>query len=184
MSYKNILQRADRFFQSVMADQPQNLQCGRGCSLCCHGLFEIGAADIPLIAEGLAKLHPKRRQMIVRKAAEIMAASQHPALRDSSPGEKQNFFDRTASTPCPNLNDAGECMIYEHRPLVCRTFGLPLRDRDRYLGDVCELNFNAATDEERMQAAWDLQWEDALGPEDQYTIPEAIVIIARTRGWL
>ena len=183
MSYKNILHRADRFFQSVMAAQPQNLQCGRGCSLCCYGLFEIGAADIPLIAEGLARLHPKRRQMIVRKAAEIMATSQHPALRDSSPMEKKNFFDRTASTPCPNLNDAGECMIYEHRPLVCRTFGLPLRDGDRYLGDICELNFTNAPQRDRETAAWDLQWEDALGAEDVYTIPEAIVLVARMRGW-
>jgi len=184
MSYKTILAHADRFFQSVMAAQPQNLQCGRGCSLCCYGLFEIGAADIPVIAKGLAKVHPKRRRMIVRRAVEILATSQHPRLRECSPIEKQSFFDRTASTPCPNLNDAGECMIYEHRPLVCRTFGLPLRDRDRYLGDVCELNFTKATEEECVQAAWDLQWEDALGPEDQYTIPEAIVLIARTRGWL
>src|SRR5436853_3382410 len=107
--------------------------------------------------------------MIVRKAAEIMTTSQHPALRDSSPMEKEAFFDRTASTPCPNLNDAGECMIYEHRPLVCRTFGLPLRDGNRYLGDICELNFTAATDAQRLDAAWDLQREDALDPEDEYT---------------
>jgi len=31
------------------------------------------------------------------------------------PIEKDEFFDRTASTACPNLNDAGECMIYDHR---------------------------------------------------------------------
>ena len=38
-------------------------------------------------------------------------------------------------------------MLYEYRPLVCRTFGLPLRQGDRYLGDVCDLNFNEASDE-------------------------------------
>jgi hypothetical protein len=45
------------------------------------------------------------------------------------------------------------------------------------------LNFTAASDDERKAAAWDLQWEDELGPEDQYTVPEAIVLIARMRGW-
>ena len=35
-----------------------------------------------------------------------------------------------------------------------------------------------------MRASWDLEWEDVLGPDDQYTIPEAIVLIARTREWL
>ena len=182
-TYKSILNRADAFFRSVMETQPQNLQCGRGCSLCCYGLFEIGAADVPVIADGLAKLHPSRRAAIIGRAVEIVASSRHPNLRECSPIEKEKFFDRTASTPCPNLSESGECMIYDSRPLVCRTFGLPLRDGRKYIGDVCDLNFTEASDHETLSAAWDLQWEDALGPEDEYTIPEAIVLAARLRGW-
>ena len=177
-SYKRVLERADEWFRSVTAEQPQNLQCGRGCSMCCYGLFEIGSGDIPLLDEGLSKLHPSRRNMIVRRAREI----DHPNIREISPIEKEAFFDRTASTPCPNLDERGMCMIYEHRPLICRTFGLPLRNGAKYLGDVCELNFTQASDEEKRSASWDLQWEDELGPEDDYTIPEAIVLIARMRG--
>jgi Fe-S-cluster containining protein len=183
-AYTRILDRADAFFRDVIEKQPQNLQCGRGCSLCCYGLFEIGAADIPVIAEGLAELHPARRQRIIRRAQDIIASSNHPVLREASPVEKDEFFERTASTACPNLSDAGECMIYEHRPLVCRTFGLPVRDGDRYMGDVCDLNFTAASREEKRAAAWNLQWEDELDPEDSYTVPEAIVLAARVRGWL
>lgn len=181
--YKRILSEADEFFASVMRTQPQNLQCGRGCSLCCYGLFEIGSGDVPVLADGLAKLHPARRKKIVRKAREIVESSAHPDLRECSPIEKEAFFSRTAETPCPSLDDSGACMLYEHRPLVCRTFGLPLRDGATYLGDVCELNFTTASQSEKEAAAWDLQWEDELGPEDQYTIPEAIVLIARMRGW-
>jgi Fe-S-cluster containining protein len=184
MSYRRILDEADAFFRAVMQSQPQNLQCGNGCSLCCYGLFEIGAADVPVLAEGLQKLHPMRRRSIVRRAAKIVAESRHPNIREATPAEKDEFFHRTASVACPNLDDSGMCMIYEHRPLVCRTFGLPLRDGDRYLGDICDLNFNEATDEQRQAAAWDLQEEDPLDPEDEYTIPEAIVLIARMRGWL
>ena len=183
MSYRDILQRADRFFASVTESQAQNLQCGRGCSLCCHGLFEIGSGDVPVIADGLAQLHPSRRQKIVRRARALVESSAHPNLRECSPDEKEAFFDRTASTACPNLDDSGACMIYEHRPLVCRTFGLPLRDGDNYLGDVCELNFTTAGDGEKQAASWDLRWEDELGQEDEYTIPEAIVLAARLKGW-
>lgn len=182
--YKHVLEKADRFFSRVTAEQPGNLQCGKGCSLCCYGLFEIGSADVPTIAEGLASLHPMRRRKIVRRAAEIVADSRHPNLRECSPEEKEAFFERTASTPCPNLDDSGACMMYEARPLVCRTFGLPLRDGERYIGDICELNFTSASDDEKQKAAWDLQWEDVLGPEDEFTIPEAIVLVARIRGWL
>ena len=183
-NYKQILDRADGFFRSVAESQPQNLQCGRGCSLCCYGLFEIGSGDVPVIAEGLEKLHPARRKKIVRAAADIVAASAHPNLRECSPAEKEQFFERTSSVACPNLSDSGECMIYDSRPLVCRTFGLPLREQDRYIGDVCELNFTDAPPETKMTAAWDLHWEDALGREDEFTVPEAIVLIARSRGWL
>ena len=182
--YKKILTRADEHFATVMQSQPQNLQCGAGCSLCCHGLFEIGSGDVPLIADGLEQLPPARRRKVIRKAQEVVEQSAHPNLRDCAPDEKEAFFERTQSTPCPNLDEAGLCMMYEHRPLVCRTFGLPLREKRRYLGDVCELNFTKSTRPERMSAAWDLSWEDVLGPEDEFTIPEVIVMVARMRGWL
>ena len=183
MSYREILDRADAHFHEVARKQPSQLQCN-GCSLCCYGLFEIGTGDIPVLAEGLAQLHPARRKAIIRRAVEIVASTAHPNLRDTDNREKDAFFDRTASTRCPNLSDEGRCLVYEHRPLVCRTFGVPLRESDHYRGDVCELNFKTATEEEKMDAAWDLNWEDELGPEDEYTIPEAIVAIARLRGWL
>lgn len=183
-SYKKILLRADEWFRSVAEAQPQNLQCGRGCSLCCHGLFEIGSGDVPVIADGLAALNPMRRKRIIRRALEIVESSEHPNLRDCTTKEKEAFFERTANVPCPNLDEEGMCMIYESRPLVCRTFGLPLRDGRKYIGDICELNFTVAPDAEKLQAAWDLQWEDVLGPEDEYTVPEAIVLAARMRGWI
>ena len=182
MSYREILDHADAFFHRVAKEQPEQLQC-KGCSLCCYGLFEIGAADVAVIAEGLDQLHPARRQMIVRRAAEIVETTGHPDLRDCTPREKEAFLHRTASTACPNLSDDGRCMIYEHRPLVCRTFGLPLRDGNRYVGDVCDLNFRTASDHEKIEASWDLRWEDEVGPEDESTIPQAIVAIARLRGW-
>ncbi|MFP5245882.1 MAG: YkgJ family cysteine cluster protein [Thermoanaerobaculia bacterium] len=183
-NYKNILDRADEHFSGVMRTQPQNLQCGAGCSLCCYGLFEIGSGDVPLIAEGLEAMHPQRRKKIIRRALEIVETSAHPNLRECSPQEKEEFFERTSTTRCPNLGDDGLCEMYEHRPLVCRTFGLPLREGRRYIGDICDLNFRQSTQAERMKAAWNLEWEDVLGIEDEFTIPEVIVLVARIRGWL
>jgi Fe-S-cluster containining protein len=182
-NYNKILERADQHFASVMEAQPQNLQCGAGCSLCCYGLFEIGSGDVPVIAEGLERMNPSRRRKVVRRAREIVESSAHPNLRECSPEEKEAFFERTQATPCANLDENGLCMMYEHRPLVCRTFGLPLREGRKYVGDVCELNFTQSTAAQRMAAAWDLRWEDILGVEDEFTIPEVIVLVARMRGW-
>lgn len=137
-----------------------------------------------MIAEGLEKLHPMRRRKIIRRAVEIVESNAHPNLRECSPEEKEAFFDRTQSTPCPNLDEEGLCMMYENRPLVCRTFGLPLREGRKFIGDICELNFTESTRDEQITAAWDLKWEDVLGVEDEFTIPEVIVMVARMRGWL
>jgi Fe-S-cluster containining protein len=183
-NYRHILERADAHFDAVVREQPQNLKCGAGCSLCCYGLFEIGSGDIPVIAEGLQQMHHRRRANVIRKAIGLVESSAHPNLRECSPEEKERFFERTQATPCPNLDDSGRCVMYEHRPLVCRTFGLPLREGRRYLGDVCELNFTNASRAEQLRAAWDLEWEDVLGIEDEFTIPEAIVLVARLRGWI
>lgn len=180
--YRKILERADSWFDQVSREQPAALLCRQGCSLCCQGLFEIGAADVVVIAEALGRLPASRRGEIEGRAQAIVRDSEHPDLREASPSEKEAFFEKTSSTPCPALDETGACMIYESRPLVCRTFGLPIRDGSNYLGQECELNFTQSSEGERERAAWDLQWEDILGPEDEYTIPEAIVLAARMRS--
>lgn len=182
--YKAILEEADAFFGRQLLEQPGNLQCGKGCSLCCYGLFEIGAGDVATIADGLAALHPMRRAKIIRKALETIESTGHPDLRDGDPEEKAAFFERAGAVPCPVLDESGACMMYDHRPLVCRTFGLPLREGPAYIGDICELNFTAATQEQKEAAAWDLLREDVAGPDEEYTVPEAIVLAARARGWI
>ena len=181
MSYRDILRSADQHFAETLEDQPQNLSCRLGCTLCCYGLFEIGAADVAMIADGLAALDPDTRKAVVERAERMMHDTAHPNLREASDRDKGAFFRRTSELPCPALGAAGDCLIYSHRPLVCRTFGLPIRDGATYLGEECELNFTSASQSEKEKAAWDLQREDEMGPEDQYTVAEAIVVAARLR---
>lgn len=47
---------------------------------------------------------------------------------------------------CAFLSPEGHCRIYEHRPYVCRTQGLPLRwiEDDNEYRDICPLNAPAA----------------------------------------
>ncbi len=144
--------------------------------MCCHGLFEIGAADVALIADGLRELDARTREELVTRAETALDAGMQPHLRDCAEDEKEAFFDRTDAMPCPALDSEGSCLIYEHRPIVCRTFGLPLQEGATYLGQECELNFTGASRAEKKGAAWNLEWEDILGPEDEYTVPEAIVL--------
>ena len=174
--YVSILDRADAHFAKVLAEQPAAMQCRQGCTGCCHGLFEIGTADVSMIQEAMRILDEPARERLKSRARAIFESTLHPTLRDCSPEEKEAFFERADEIPCPALDDAGACSIYEYRPIVCRTFGLPLREGRKYLGQECELNFIGVKKAVKESVAWDLEWEDVLGPEDEFTIPEAIIL--------
>jgi len=175
-SYREILQRANAHFDEVKDRLGAHLECRLGCTGCCHGLFEIGGADVALIADALRAAEPATRELLIARSREILEALDAPPIRDCDTQQKNQFFERARDVACPALADDGACRIYENRPLVCRTFGLPIRDGREYLGQECELNFIEALRSEKESAAWDLQWEDAAAAEDQFTIPEAIVL--------
>jgi Fe-S-cluster containining protein len=177
--YKKILRDADEHFAEVISSQRRHLACGVGCSFCCYGLFEIGAGDVDVIADGLRSLPSAIRSKIVAAAEAVVRDYSHPDIRNASEVERDAFFERTAAVACPALGDDGRCMMYESRPLVCRTFGLPIREGERYIGDICDLNFREATDAEKEEAAWDLMNEDPIARSEEYTIPEAILLAAR-----
>jgi len=181
-SYREILVRADAHFARVRESQPSNLECRLGCTGCCHGLVEISLADVTILVEGLETIEPALRADLVARSTQIVAETAHPVLRESDSKEKAAFFRRAGEVPCPALGPRGECRIYAFRPLACRTFGLPLREGPSYRGEECELNFTGAPQEEKEAAAWDLEWEDILGPEDEFTIPEAILLAERMLG--
>lgn len=177
--YRDVLDDADRHFSETIQAQPEQMQCGKGCSSCCYGLFEVSSSDVALLVDALEALPTQQQSALIERALKIVESSQHPNIREIDEDEKDAFFDRTSATPCPALSSEGACQIYENRPLVCRTFGLPIRDGSTYIGDICDLNFKSATKPSLFKAAWDLQNEDPVSPDDQYTIPEAILIAAR-----
>ena len=173
---------ADAHFDRIAAASPEQVLCRKGCSLCCYGLFEIAAADVSLIVDAFARLPIETQQRLADNARRQAETFQHPDLRTASPEEKEAFFARTEGVPCRRWARTAHAPFTIRRPLVCRTFGLPLRDGPRFIGDVCELNFTTASQEEMETAAWDLQREDVLGPDDEFTVPEAILLAARLHG--
>jgi Fe-S-cluster containining protein len=63
--------------------------------------------------------------------------------------EAAMLFEEFANDePCPVLDlDHGTCDLYEHRPILCRTFGPPMRTEEGNLA-TCELCYIHASTEE------------------------------------
>ena len=145
----------DDWFKQIRQKYSGQMQCGKGCTACCHGLFDISLADAADVAKGLQSLSPEVQQRVYAKAAAL-----HSAIHDAMPELSQPtlfseddpridaIVEGANSPPCPCLGDQGECLIYEHRPLSCRLEGVPMIDtRDGLFGDWCELNFETGLPE-------------------------------------
>ena len=140
------------------------LACRLGCSQCCVGPFPIEQLDAYRLRRGLVALQtsdPERARHVQERAREYVARVSHDfpgdpvtgILDDSDEGEKrfENFAD---SEPCPALDpETGGCDLYSARPLLCRSFGPPMRNGDDLV--VCELCFDGATDAEVESCAVD-----------------------------
>ena len=71
----------------------------------------------------------------------------HKNLKSDKFALRPNFKDDNS---CAFLSDHA-CLIYEHRPMICRTHGLPLiytNDDNEWELSNCELNFKAFNFEE------------------------------------
>ncbi len=158
--HKEFLAGVDAWFASVRQKQAGQMQCGRGCALCCRGLFDISLPDALMLAEGLNGLTPEQLARAKANAEVIQAGIQMGAPELRTPhfldvlDEKQvDMIVEQASSPrCPLLGPENQCMVYEHRPLACRLEGLPMVDvNDGLFGDWCELNFTGGVPREALK---------------------------------
>jgi len=146
------LEIIDRDVAPVVERYREHVQCRAGCSRCCHQSFKVSALEGEYLREGLRKTSAAQREDILSRArAHVVGAA------------------------CPVLSDAGECRLYEHRPRICRKYGIPLWHPDRpHEVKTCELNFKGVHDIDaelilQPQAEWARDWirlRRALGIED------------------
>jgi len=143
-SYRSLLETLDAWFaRAVDRAGPGVIPCGRGCSACCHGVFDISPADAALMKEGLGSLPPEQLAALSAKAAEQLeryakVLPTWPAPWDVEALSEEVFDELTehlVAEPCPALGDDGGCAIYAHRPATCRMTGLAMD-----LGDAGQLD--------------------------------------------
>jgi Fe-S-cluster containining protein len=142
-----------------------HLVCRPGCSQCCIGVFPIAQQDAARLREGLMLLtqtDPERAQRIRTRVTASLTRLDPWFPGDRSTGilaedyEASTLFEEFANDePCPALDpDQGTCDLYGARPILCRTFGPPMRTPEDNLA-TCELCFIHATTEEIAAAEFD-----------------------------
>lgn len=119
---------AEAFLKKVvrvvgLGDQMAAMQCGAGCSHCCHQMVGVTAAELALVREAVEALPEPAR-------AETRARIHDIAERGR--GLDQTGWWR-AKLPCPLLDGAGSCLVHAARPLPCRAM-------NSYSRDACQVS--------------------------------------------
>ena len=119
-----------------------HVQCRRGCSSCCD---EITVLPI--------ELEPLRTWLL-----------EHGIPRSPQPGDPDSGRGETRRPRCAFLGRGGECTVYDGRPVICRTYGLPLAYR-LYEYDMHGREVNP--DDPEYADLWcDLNFSEVRGDED------------------
>ena len=100
-NYHQLIARVDSLCSAIAAPLGSQITCTAGCSSCCTAItiFPVEAAAM---REELKKLPALRAEEILRHVSE------------HADGER-----------CPLLSH-NHCLLYEARPIICRTHGLPI----------------------------------------------------------
>ena len=166
MQSESFVQIVNAALASAVSRSGAHLVCRAGCSQCCHGVFEISAVDSARLRGGLA-LADSAVAARVRERVAVAQAKLGPFYPgDVSTGvltgteEEVELFEEWAhAEPCPALDpETQTCDLYDHRPILCRTFGPPIlndpEDREAGLA-ICELCFTEASEDDITAAEMD-----------------------------
>jgi bacillithiol system protein YtxJ len=134
------------------------LVCEPGCTECCIGPFSITRLDAWRLRRGFRQLRnrePGKARGILERARKMLSvfAEDFPGdpvtgVLNGDPELEDAFFARHAGLPCPVLEpQTGLCLLYDSRPISCRTFGPPVQLGCDKL-PACRLCFREAGEEQ------------------------------------
>jgi Fe-S-cluster containining protein len=154
----DLIQIVDAALASATLRSGPHLVCHPGCTQCCIGVFPISHEDAARLREGLeflSQTEPDKSHRINQRVAASLTRLDPWFPGDLTTGilnedyEAAILFEEFANDePCPVLDpETGTCDLYESRPILCRTFGPPMRTEEDNLA-TCELCYIHATTEE------------------------------------
>ena len=133
--YGRFLKKSERLYRAS-ADK-HAVGCKRGCFECCSsGFFDITLLDAIHLRAAVKKLPAGvRKRLIERAEAQLDVLEKKQAFSRRDPIlHDQKAIDvvsrRSANVRCPAIED-GKCVIYTHRPHICRIFGPTIRGKRR-----------------------------------------------------
>jgi Fe-S-cluster containining protein len=127
-SYENLVIRADAAFQKMADAYPEFVTCRRQCSDCCYAVFGLFLIEAVYLNRHFGRMGRKeRRETIVRGNRADMDLERLKKRMQTSSNDSQveGLSLARERIRCPLLDEGQECILYPHRPITCRVYGIP-----------------------------------------------------------
>ncbi len=133
--YEQLMQIVDNIFNKMKKDFNNEVNCDNGCTDCCYALFDLTLVEALYLNQKFQELDQDLKYRILVEADKTDRKTykiKKKLFKSQQQGAPEDELLKTAATEkvrCPLL-DSDKCVLYPHRPLTCRLYGLPLKVGD------------------------------------------------------
>ena len=129
-SYEGVADRAETAFQEMQKEHGACIKCEPHCSDCCHAVFGLFLIEAGYLKEHFDKLTEEEKRAALSRceqAEKSLERLQNMLREHEGDPQMQAYIMPRERIPCPLLNEEQECVLYIHRPITCRVYGIPTR---------------------------------------------------------
>ncbi len=130
--YEALVRTVEQAFERVKVDFPQEVTCQRGCSDCCHALFDLTVIEALYINHHFNRVFdgPARERLLEKanRADRKIYKIKKSAYDDLQKGKTEIEILGSIAMErvrCPLLDESDTCELYDFRPITCRLYGIP-----------------------------------------------------------
>ena len=132
VKYEALVHIVDAVFERVKNEFPKEVFCREKCSDCCYAIFDLTLIEaLYLKHKFLESFSGKTKNDIIEiadKTDRALVKLKREAYKQVKNGADQLEIVGQMSQErvrCPLLGENNLCVLYEHRPITCRVYGIP-----------------------------------------------------------
>lgn len=126
--YEKLSDRADLAFKKVQQEHETCVKCEVGCSDCCHAVFGIFPIEAIYLNRHFGALGEEFKERALKQGENADRELLEMQKQLEQCGDDHDKITRVMAQTrirCPLLTEEKKCLIYNHRPLTCRVYGIP-----------------------------------------------------------
>ena len=129
-SYEGVADKAEAAFLEMQKTHGACIKCEPHCSDCCHAVFGLFLIEAGYLKEHFDQLSDEEKKAALlrcEQAEKSLERLQNMLREHEYDPQMQAYIMSRERIPCPLLGGNQECILYLHRPITCRVYGIPTK---------------------------------------------------------